>query len=108
MRKTQREVATHAEVTRLGSLSQRKLIGSNKLCDFSCILLAQDISNTLVITDCSTGVELEHLLMEWGVAHHVPTDVPRNHIGIYRLHISFARLVVDGIIHQSILREVGA
>ena len=108
MRKTQCKVATHAEVTRLGCISQWQLVCGNELCYLVGILLAQDISHTLVITDCSTGMELEHLLMEWGVTHHVPTDVPRNHIGIYRLHISFARLVVDGIIHQSILREVGA
>ena len=105
MSKAKGQVTTHAEVTRLGSIAQRQLIGSNQLRNLIGILLTEYIRHTLVVAHGCTRVELEHLLAERRVAHKVRTDIPRNHIRIDGLHIAFARLVINGVVGERILRE---
>ena len=86
----------------------KKAFITNRVGDFGFligILLTEHIRHTLVVAYGCTRVELKHLLAERRVAHKVRTDIPRNHIRIDGLHITFARLVIDGVVGERILRE---
>ena len=105
MGKAEREVATHAEVARLGSITQRQLIRRYQCCNLIGILFAKHIRHALVVAHSGARVELEHLLAEWSVRHKVCTDIPWYHIRIHGLEIAFTRLIVNRIVNQCILGE---
>ena len=88
-------------------LAQRHSARCNHLLNRSRVLLAQYVCHTLVVVDGRAGMQLEHLLAERRVGHHVPTDVPRDNIRIHGLHIAFTRLVIDGVVGQCILGHRG-
>ena len=107
MRKAQCQIATHAEIARLRRVAQRQLVGCYQLCYIIRILFAQHICHTLIIANGCTRMELKHFLMEWCIRHHIPPYIPWQHICIHGLHIAFAYLIIDGIIDQCILCQVG-